>query len=173
MLTKKGRSIEQFFFIVTDTLSLGDRMIDNMDRHAGQNRPRNQLLADPSGLKPKVEPMFDYSQNTNVTALIGKTAYLTCRVRNLGDKTVRPFATFIIFDSDLYCPLTLRKNLCSSIGAISDRSRTFISIRELFLTCNAGITRKIARDSLMSQKNACSYTLHVVPRNFDKFVAER
>lgn len=173
MLTKKGRSIEQFFFIVTDTLSLGDRTIDNMDRHAGQNRPRNQLLADPSGLKPKVEPMFDYSQNTNVTALIGKTAYLTCRVRNLGDKTVRPFATFIIFDSDLYCPLTLRKNLCSSIGAISDRSRTFISIRELFLTCNAGITRKIARDSLMSQKNACSYTLHVVPRNFDKFVAER
>lgn len=100
---KKGRLIEQFFFIVTDTLSLGDRTIDNMDRHAGQNRPRNQLLADPSGLKPKVEPMFDYSQNTNVTALIGKTAYLTCRVRNLGDKTVRPFATFIIFDSDLYC----------------------------------------------------------------------
>ncbi|XP_071860656.1 zwei Ig domain protein zig-8 isoform X2 [Bombus fervidus] len=62
--------------------------MDNMDRHAGQNRPRNQLLADPSGLKPKVEPTFDYSQNTNVTALIGKTAYLTCRVRNLGDKTV-------------------------------------------------------------------------------------
>ncbi|KAK1123118.1 hypothetical protein K0M31_008751 [Melipona bicolor] len=62
--------------------------MDNMDRHASQNRPRNQLLADPSGLKPKVEPTFDYSQNTNVTALIGKTAYLTCRVRNLGDKTV-------------------------------------------------------------------------------------
>lgn len=165
--------IEQFFFIVTDTLSLEDRTIDNMDQHAGQNGPRNQLLVGFSGLKRTMEPMFDYSQNTNVTALIGKTAYLTCRVRNLCDRTVRSFATLIIFDSDLYCSLTLRKDSCSSIGAIFNRYRTFISIRELFLTCNAGITRKIARDSLMSQKNARSYTLHVIPRNFDKFVAER
>ncbi|KAF3422329.1 hypothetical protein E2986_10876 [Frieseomelitta varia] len=85
---KAGRLTEQLFSLFTDTLSLGDRTMDNMDRHASQNRPRNQLLADPSGLKPKVEPTFDYSQNTNVTALIGKTAYLTCKVRNLGDKTV-------------------------------------------------------------------------------------
>lgn len=75
--------------MVTDTLSLGERTADNMERHASQARPRNQLLVDASGLKPKVEPTFDYSQNTNVTALVGKTAYLTCRVRNLGDKTVR------------------------------------------------------------------------------------
>ncbi|XP_006561928.1 cell adhesion molecule 2 isoform X2 [Apis mellifera] len=61
--------------------------MDNMDRHGGQGRPRNQML-DPPNMKLKVEPTFDYSQNTNVTALIGKTAYLTCRVRNLGDKSV-------------------------------------------------------------------------------------
>ncbi|KOX71157.1 Kin of IRRE-like protein 1 [Melipona quadrifasciata] len=93
-----------------DTLSLGDRTMDNMDRHASQNRPRNQLLADPSGLKPKVEPTFDYSQNTNVTALIGKTAYLTCRVRNLGDKTIDDtpkilFRAPIFIISD-YCSFT-------------------------------------------------------------------
>lgn len=63
--------------------------MDNMDRHGGQGRPRNQMLDPPSNMKVKVEPTFDYSQNTNVTALIGKTAYLTCRVRNLGDKSVR------------------------------------------------------------------------------------
>lgn len=80
--------------VVADTLSLGDRQtMDNMDRHGGQGRPRNQML-DPPNMKLKVEPTFDYSQNTNVTALIGKTAYLTCRVRNLGDKSVRSFISF-------------------------------------------------------------------------------
>ncbi|XP_076171746.1 zwei Ig domain protein zig-8 isoform X1 [Ptiloglossa arizonensis] len=80
-------SIAAILFMCTeDTLSLGDRTIDNMDRHSSQSRPRNQLLADSNG--GKAEPTFDYSQNTNVTALIGKSAYLTCRVRNLGDKTV-------------------------------------------------------------------------------------
>ncbi|XP_029156642.1 cell adhesion molecule 2-like [Nylanderia fulva] len=82
-------SIAAILFMCTeDTLSLGDRTIDNIDRHAIQTRPRQQLLDHSSGLKSKPEPIFDFSQNTNVTALIGKTAYLTCRVRNLGDKTV-------------------------------------------------------------------------------------
>ncbi|XP_012345147.1 uncharacterized protein LOC105734752 [Apis florea] len=89
-------SIAAILFMCTeDTLSLGDRQtMDNMDRHGGQGRPRNQML-DPPNMKLKVEPTFDYSQNTNVTALIGKTAYLTCRVRNLGDKSVRSFISFI------------------------------------------------------------------------------
>ena len=34
------------------------------------------------------EPFFDASIPRNVTALVGKTAYLTCRVRNLGNRTV-------------------------------------------------------------------------------------
>ena len=33
-------------------------------------------------------PYFDTSVSKNVTALVGKTAYLNCRVRNLGNKTV-------------------------------------------------------------------------------------
>jgi hypothetical protein len=34
-------------------------------------------------------PYFDISASKNVTALIGSTAYLNCRVKNLGNKTVR------------------------------------------------------------------------------------
>ncbi len=34
-------------------------------------------------------PYFDISASRNVTALVGSTAYLNCRVRNLGNKTVR------------------------------------------------------------------------------------
>lgn len=33
-------------------------------------------------------PYFDISASRNVTALLGKTAYLNCRIRNLGNKTV-------------------------------------------------------------------------------------
>lgn len=34
------------------------------------------------------EPHFDVSVPNNVTALVGKSAYLSCKVRNLGNKTV-------------------------------------------------------------------------------------
>lgn len=34
-------------------------------------------------------PYFDIEASKNVTALVGSTAYLNCRVRNLGNKTVR------------------------------------------------------------------------------------
>lgn len=33
-------------------------------------------------------PYFDISASRNVTALVGTTAYLNCRVKNLGNKTV-------------------------------------------------------------------------------------
>jgi hypothetical protein len=33
-------------------------------------------------------PYFDISASRNVTALVGTTAYLNCRVRNLGNKTL-------------------------------------------------------------------------------------
>lgn len=33
-------------------------------------------------------PYFDVAASKNVTALVGTTAYLNCRVRNLGNKTV-------------------------------------------------------------------------------------
>lgn len=34
------------------------------------------------------EPYFDQIIPKNVTALVGKSAYLSCRVKNLGNKTV-------------------------------------------------------------------------------------
>jgi hypothetical protein len=34
------------------------------------------------------EPYFDPNVNQNVTALVGKSAYLNCIVKNLGNKTV-------------------------------------------------------------------------------------
>lgn len=34
------------------------------------------------------EPLFDNTVPNNVTALVGKSAYLSCKVRNLGNKTV-------------------------------------------------------------------------------------
>nr|CAH7735319.1 unnamed protein product [Callosobruchus chinensis] len=33
-------------------------------------------------------PYFDKSASKNVTALVGKTTYLNCRIRNLGNRTV-------------------------------------------------------------------------------------
>lgn len=33
-------------------------------------------------------PYFDTSASKNITALLGKTAYLNCRVKNLSNKTV-------------------------------------------------------------------------------------
>lgn len=33
-------------------------------------------------------PYFDTSASSNVTALVGKTAYLKCRVKNLANRTV-------------------------------------------------------------------------------------
>lgn len=49
-----------------------------------------------SFLHPKWnEPYFDTNVPNNVTALVGKSAYLSCRVRNLGNKTVSDY--IIIF----------------------------------------------------------------------------
>lgn len=50
-------------------------------------------------------PYFDVSVSKNVTVLVGGTAYLKCRVRNLGNRTVskkmmrKNFSPFSIFSS--------------------------------------------------------------------------
>lgn len=41
-------------------------------------------------------PYFDVSASRNVTALVGTTTYLNCRVRNLGNKTVWNFFLAIV-----------------------------------------------------------------------------
>lgn len=38
---------------------------------------------------PGTGPYFDTSINSNVTGLVGKTVLLNCRVKNLGNRTVR------------------------------------------------------------------------------------
>ncbi|XP_049781661.1 protein turtle homolog B-like isoform X2 [Schistocerca gregaria] len=51
--------------------------------HAGGGRE-----AEPPQPQTQPEPSFDPSTPLNVTALVGKSARLTCRVRNLGNRTV-------------------------------------------------------------------------------------
>lgn len=46
---------------------------------------RNGLNYD--GTIQKSGPYFDLAASKNVTALLGKTTYLNCRVKNLGNKT--------------------------------------------------------------------------------------
>lgn len=40
-------------------------------------------------------PQFDTTIPTNVTALVGKSAYLSCKVQNLGNKTVSITFSFV------------------------------------------------------------------------------
>jgi len=42
-----------------------------------------------------MEPYFDPSTPRNVTALMGKSAYLSCRVRNLANKTVSGYGRWL------------------------------------------------------------------------------
>lgn len=62
-------------------------LLANIAPYAGGSQPpggsaTNQLAGGGSA------PYFDRSASRNVTALLGKTAYLNCRVYNLGNKTV-------------------------------------------------------------------------------------
>ncbi|KAL7298958.1 hypothetical protein TKK_0008058 [Trichogramma kaykai] len=83
--------------MLSDTLSLGERTMEPAERHSStNNRPRQQMLDTTTGQKSKLEPGFDLMQPTNVTSPVGKTAYLTCRVHNLGDKTLKGLAEAIL-----------------------------------------------------------------------------
>jgi hypothetical protein len=48
-------------------------------------------------------PYFDVSASRNVTALVGKTATLNCRVRNLGDRTVSEISLLSLVYSTHSC----------------------------------------------------------------------
>jgi hypothetical protein len=51
-------------------------------------------------------PYFEPSASRNVTALVGKTAYLNCRVRNLGNKTVSLMSLLTYwFETDVVPPI--------------------------------------------------------------------
>ncbi|KAK8379005.1 hypothetical protein O3P69_009629 [Scylla paramamosain] len=47
----------------------------------------------PPGIRRPDLPFFDYEESKNVTALLGKTAILNCRVKNIGNKTGPRFDT--------------------------------------------------------------------------------
>lgn len=59
----------------------------------GPTMSKNTTIEDPGGGdESQFGPYIAKSASKNVTALLGKTAYLNCRVKNLGNKTViRPF----------------------------------------------------------------------------------
>ncbi|XP_061500283.1 nuclear pore complex protein DDB_G0274915 isoform X1 [Anopheles gambiae] len=55
---------------------------------SSSSRPTNvETTAQPTE-QSRVGPYFDVAASKNVTALLGKTAYLNCRVKNLGNKTM-------------------------------------------------------------------------------------
>lgn len=43
-------------------------------------------------------PYFDAHIPNNVTAIVGKSAFLRCKVKNLGNKTVNSFIDFFFID---------------------------------------------------------------------------
>ena len=55
-----------------------------------------------SGSQPG--PYFDMEGRSNVTALLGKTAFLYCRVRRLGNKTVRMRMRMALGRNSLWVP---------------------------------------------------------------------
>ncbi|CAB0036194.1 unnamed protein product [Trichogramma brassicae] len=54
----------------------------------GKSSDTYQNALDESSSSRSSGPYFDKSASKNVTALLGKTTYLNCRVKNLGNKTV-------------------------------------------------------------------------------------
>lgn len=91
---------KQFFFMQTFSLSLpisgtsnkiyteSDEIkedgIQNLEINENYETDESNLLKTPLDRGP----YFDLTASKNITALVGKTAYLNCRVKNLGNKTV-------------------------------------------------------------------------------------
>lgn len=58
-------------------------------QHQQQQQPQSLAHSGHQHTGKWEEPYFDDTTPRNVTALVGKSAYLSCRVKNLGNKTVR------------------------------------------------------------------------------------
>uniref|UniRef100_A0A182FUH9 Ig-like domain-containing protein n=1 Tax=Anopheles albimanus TaxID=7167 RepID=A0A182FUH9_ANOAL len=57
-------------------------------QHQQQQQPQSLAHSGHQHTGKWEEPYFDDTTPRNVTALVGKSAYLSCRVKNLGNKTV-------------------------------------------------------------------------------------
>lgn len=96
-------------------------MVDGAQRETGKQQPNdiNKLGANAEVNKGQIDlesinkngPYFDKAASKNVTALLGKTVYLTCRVKNLGNKTVSIVEFLFIF---IFSDLFYKKNRCRS-----------------------------------------------------------
>lgn len=53
-------------------------------------------------------PYFEKTVSKNVTALVGKSAYLNCRVRNVGNRTV---SVLVVHNDNKWCLGVLRNFL--------------------------------------------------------------
>lgn len=66
-----------------DEGNLKDNIINHLDVDDTSN-----IAAESSSSAHSLDPQFDYSVFKNLTVLVGDTAYLKCRVKNIGNKTV-------------------------------------------------------------------------------------
>ncbi|XP_028028592.1 tyrosine-protein phosphatase Lar-like isoform X1 [Bombyx mandarina] len=94
------------FFLAVAFCIICPEYVSSAQRELGKGSPANtSATASPSGSvdnairtgaavadtprpTPRTGPYFDLVASKNVTALLGKTAYLNCRVKNLGNKTL-------------------------------------------------------------------------------------
>ena len=82
------------FVVVADSMSPDDVYHTRHDEGRSSGAEDEDLgVPTANGLRG---PYFETSASKNVTALVGKTAYLNCRVRNLGNKTVSPAPSVVI-----------------------------------------------------------------------------
>ncbi|XP_075972643.1 neurotrimin-like isoform X2 [Anticarsia gemmatalis] len=93
------------FFLAVAFCIICPEYVSSAQRELGKGSPTNaSATASPAGSvdnairsgaamdgprpTPRTGPYFDLVASKNVTALLGKTAYLNCRVKNLGNKTL-------------------------------------------------------------------------------------
>ncbi|XKL68792.1 hypothetical protein PGB90_006561 [Kerria lacca] len=80
------------------------RPVKTDENVAGTQKPKKfiqDLIRDLPTIKNG--PYFDKSVSTNVTGLVGKTAYLRCRVKNIGNRTERASGRIHLFRVSPYC----------------------------------------------------------------------
>lgn len=85
-------------FPLSDLSHGGYQELDEIDNPTDNIIPTNdpfKLLTNPK----RLEPYFDPNVNQNVTALVGKSAYLNCIVNNLGNKTVESIISLFTLKS--------------------------------------------------------------------------
>lgn len=92
----------------------------------------NALPAGGAGAGARLAPSFDAATPRNVTALVGKSAYLSCRVRNLGNRTVSQEPTLTASNTEIQTISvlsTVRVGDGMKVnGDIRDKTKLFIII---------------------------------------------